>query len=259
MATFLFDRIIFGPVRSRRLGVSLGVNLLPSDKKFCNYNCLYCECGWTCRGDISPRDLPGREQTREELYQKISMMAREDMIPDVITFAGNGEPTIHPEFPGIIDDTIEVRNELCPEARIAVLSNSTTLHKPEVVAALKRSDQAILKLDTAIEASYQFINRPSSGTTVKSILERLRTFGEGLIIQTLFFRGTYNDTAVDNSRIEELTALLDAYKTIEPEMIMIYTFERDTPLDTLEKISFDELSGIAERIEALGFPVEISA
>lgn len=258
MSTFLFDKIIFGPVKSRRLGISLGINLLPSDKKFCNFDCLYCECGWTDNSNISRRDLPSREQTKDELEKKIRNMSAEDMVPDVITFAGNGEPSIHPDFPGIIEDTIEIRDLLCPEARIAVLSNSTTLHKNNIIEALKRVDQSILKLDTAIEESYQFINRPGSGSSISKIIDQLKNYGDHLILQTLFFKGSFNGISIDNSSKMEVDKLLAAYKEIQPESIMIYTFERDTPLDSLEKIPLKKLKEIARKIELSGIPVEIS-
>lgn len=258
MTTFLFDKIIFGPVKSRRLGVSLGINLLPTDKKFCNFDCLYCECGWTNNAGVRRNDLPTRKKTADELETKIINMMADDVVPDVITFAGNGEPTIHPDFPGIIEDTIQLRNRLCPDAGIAVLSNSTTLHRKEVVSALKKVDQAILKLDTAIESTYQFVNRPESGASVNEIIERLTKFGDGLILQTLFFKGTFQGKSIDNTSPGELEMLYKAFRLIRPERIMIYTFERDTPLDTLEKISLERLNEIAQEIEVLGFPVEIS-
>jgi len=182
-----------------------------------------------------------------------------DSAPDVITFAGNGEPTIHPEFPGIIEDTIQIRDSLCNQARIAVLSNSTTLGKKKVIDALKKTDQPILKLDTAIEESFHLINRPSGLLHVKDIIERLAEFPPGLIIQSLFFKGKYKNKFVDNTSEKELEELFRAYSYISPEKVMIYTFERETPLHSLEKISHDELKQIGKRIESLGFPVEISA
>lgn len=255
MATFLFNEIIFGPVSSRRLGVSLGINLLPIDKKYCNFDCLYCECGWTCNTMVSSSELPSRESVKILLTAKLRDM---DPLPDVITFAGNGEPTIHPEFPGIIDDTIELRNKLCPDSRIAVLSNSTNLGKTKVFESLRKVDQPILKLDTAIEDSYRLINRPAGLTSLEEIIKQLAEFGNHLIIQTLFFRGSYKDKIVDNTTELEISSLLDAYKRISPAKVMIYTFERDTPLQSLKKIPLEELKKIGEQIRASGFEVEIS-
>ena len=255
MATFLFNEIIFGPVSSRRLGVSLGINLLPVDKKYCNFDCLYCECGWTCNTMVSASELPSRESVKILLTSKLREM---DPPPDVITFAGNGEPTVHPEFPGIIDDTIELRNKICPKTRIAVLSNSTNLGKKSVYESLQKVDQPILKLDTAIENSYRLINRPAGLTLLEETIMHLAEFGDHLIIQTLFFRGSYNGQIVDNTTEQELSSLISAYKRILPGKVMIYTFERDTPLHSLEKIPMEELKQIGERIKAAGFPVEIS-
>ncbi len=255
MATFLFNDIIFGPVKSRRLGISLGINLLPVDKKFCNFDCLYCECGWTCNNDVSSSDLPSREIVKDLLCNKILEMKQ---APDVITFAGNGEPTIHPDFPGIIDDTLDIRDRLCKNARIAVLSNSTNLDKRKITEALKKIDQPILKLDTAIEESYQLINRPRGKSSINTVIDHLSDFGEGLIIQTLFFKGSFKGKLIDNSTDSELDKLFLAYKKISPSKIMIYTFERDTPLESLEKISLESLNEIGRKLESMGFVVEIS-
>lgn len=256
MTTFLFNEIIFGPVSSRRLGVSLGINLLPIDKKYCNFDCLYCECGWTCNDNVSPNDLPSREIVKNQLIRKIGEMK---IPPDVLTFAGNGEPTMHPDFKGIIEDTVALRNELCSNARIAVLSNSTTLHKKSIVKALKLVDQPILKLDTALEQSYKLINRPIGNRTINEIIKDLHSFGEGLILQTLFFKGNYKNTIIDNTSENELTALFKAYLAISPSSIMVYTFERDTPTASLSKISSEKLEEIGKRIRNLGFQVSVSA
>lgn len=258
MTTFLFNEIIFGPVKSRRLGNSLGVNLLPIDKKYCNNDCLYCECGWTCNSKVSSTDLPSRKIVKDYMKDKILQMKRNGQLPDVITFAGNGEPTLHPEFSEIIEDTIDIRNKYCENARIAVLSNSLTLHNKKIVTALKKVDQAILKLDTALEESYKFINRPSGNMKIVQIIDSLKLFHDSLILQTLFFRGIYKGQKVDNTSDKELSALFKAYEQISPELIMIYTIDRDTPVKSLKKVPLKELERIGKDIQALGFPVEIS-
>ncbi|MDP3432619.1 MAG: radical SAM protein, partial [Bacteroidota bacterium] len=162
MSTFLFDQIIFGPVKSRRLGVSLGVNLLPTDSKVCSFDCIYCECGWTPRKREKKAVLPTRALVKQKMEEKLLDMIRNNEFPDVITFAGNGEPTLHPEFEGIIDDTIELRNLLTPKARIAVLSNATMLHKSSVVRALLKVEDNIQKLDSAFEETIRRIDCPAS-------------------------------------------------------------------------------------------------
>jgi len=257
MATFLFNEIIFGPVKSRRLGVSLGVNLLPLDKKYCNFDCIYCECGWTCNSGISPKDLPDRSKVAEKLEAKISEMVSHDGPPDVITFAGNGEPTLHPDFEGIIEDTIGIRNKLCPGAEVAVLSNAFSLEDPGVRQALCSIEQNILKLDTAIEETYRLINRPAGNKTVSHIIDHLSRFEGDMIIQSLFFRGIFKNQQVDNTAENELIKLFEAYRAIGPNSVMVYTFDRDTPTGTLEKVPVYELDAIASLIEQLGIPAEV--
>jgi len=259
MPTFLFNEIIFGPVRSRRLGISLGINLLPLDRKWCNFDCLYCECGLNTGMNVSKEDLPSAKLVREALRKKIEAMKKEAALPDVITFAGNGEPTIHPAFPEIIDNTIAIRNELCPDARIAVLSNATTIHKPDIKNALKRVDQNILKLDTAIDSTFRMINRPGSTRNIKAYIEALAGNGSKMIIQTLFLKGEYEGRTFDNTSQEEIEALIQAYKLISPEYVMIYSFARDTPVSTLEKCEPETLERIAAIIRREGISCEVSS
>jgi len=259
MSTFLFDQIIFGPVRSRRLGISLGINLLPTDRKWCNFDCLYCECGWNSETGTGRGDLPSRELVKEMLDEKIAQMELSGNLPDVLTFAGNGEPTLHPDFPGIIEDTIAIRNKRCPDARIAVLSNATTIHHPGIRDALAKADQNILKLDSAIENTFRLINQPAGKRTIDEYINALGLFGKGVIIQTLLLRGSYMGQPVDNTGQEEIAALIEAYKRIRPEYVMIYSFERDTPLPSLEKIRRAELERIADEIREQGISCEVSA
>lgn len=259
MSTFLFDKIIFGPVRSRRLGVSLGINLLPTDCKICNFDCVYCECGWTSQRSSKSSGLPARGLVREELETRLKEMSVKNEPPDVITFAGNGEPTMHPEFEGIIDDTIILRDAYCPSAGIAVLSNSTLIYKDSVTRALQKVDQNILKLDTVFESTFRLLNKASSGVELKKIIEGLQSFPGKMIIQTLFLRGEMAGAEIDNTSEKELAGLIDIYRSIHPEKIMIYTFERDTPAKGLQKVSATELSKIAERLVKEGFEVEVSA
>lgn len=259
MATFLFDKIVFGPVYSRRLGVSLGVNLLPRNRKICNFNCIYCECGNT-HGSLSGDDtMPGRSEVREALFLSLEEMAAHGQEPDVITFAGNGEPTLHPEFQGIIDDTIEVRNIFFPDAEIAVLSNSTTLDNPGVRDALMKIEKNILKLDSAIDETIRLHNRPGSAITAESIINNLTLFNGNLIIQTMFIRGVYNNIHVDNTTEVELEAWLDALERIGPAEVQIYTVSRDVPEgNEIEKVPVDELESIAARVKELGIATQVS-
>lgn len=259
MATILFDQIIFGPIHSRRLGISLGVNLLPADGKVCSFDCIYCECGLNKDGRTRSR-MPQRAEVKEALEAKLLSMRAEGIKPDVITFAGNGEPTMHPDFGVIIDDTIEVRNRLCPEAKIAVLSNSTMLHKPAVFDALNKVEDNILKLDSVFDRRIQQLNVPNSPSfTFDHLLKQLIRFEGNLIIQTMFLRGECNGESVDNTTEEEISGWLEALQKINPKQVMIYTIDRETPVNSLRKVSKEDLEAIADRARQLGFTVSVSA
>lgn len=254
---FLFDNIIFGPVKSRRLGVSLGVNLLPVDAKICSFDCIYCECGFNTTMQESP--LPTREQVYVTLETKLQEMVAANELPDVITFAGNGEPTLHAQFEGIIDDTIALRDRYCPEAKVSVLSNSTRMHKPAIFKALQRVDNNILKFDSAIDKTVQRLDRPSGKQfSVEWQLEQFRKFNGNLIIQTLFLRGKLADGIIDNTTEEEVSAWLEALQIIRPKQVMIYSIDRETPTKGLEKISLETLKQIAERAKAIGLEVMVA-
>lgn len=259
MGTFLFDKIVFGPVKSRRLGVSLGINLLPTGCKICNFNCIYCECGWNDTDEMKKHKLPSRYDVYQSLDNKLEEMRSKGEIPDVITFAGNGEPTMHPDFADIIQDTINLRNTYFPKTRISVLSNSTLLHKPKVVEALNKVDQNILKLDSGIADTIQLLNQPQIRVDVSKLIEQFKLFNGNLIIQTLFTRGEYKGKWVDNTTEPELIAWEKAIDLIRPKQVMIYTIERHTPLTGMQKISVHELNTIAGRIQHLGIDVKISA
>lgn len=258
MSTFLFDQIIFGPIKSRRLGISLGVNLMPTDSKVCSFDCIYCECGWTPRKRTQKAVLPTREVVRQKMEGKLIGMVGTNELPDVITFAGNGEPTLHPEFEGIIDDTIELCNRLTPKTRIAVLSNATMLHKPAVVRALLKVEDNIQKLDSGFEETIRKIDCPTSNFNLKAVVENLKSFNGKVIIQTLFLRGNFKGGTIDNTTEAELSEWLKRIAEIKPSQVMIYTIDRDTPATGLEKIKLDELELIASRAREIGFTVQVS-
>ena len=255
--TSLYDNIIFGPIRSRRLGLSLGVNLLPVDSKLCSFDCIYCECGWN---DEHPgkRRFNAREDVARLLDETLARMVSEGTPPDVITFAGNGEPTLHPDFEGVIDDTIALRDKHCPSAKVSVLSNATQIHREDVRRALLRVDNNILKLDSAFDATVQLINKPQGGYTVARTVELLKTFNGELIVQTMFLRGEYLGKRVDNTTEEEVSAWLELVKEIAPKQVMVYSLDRDTPCQTLEKVEKDELREIAARVEAVGIACSVA-
>lgn len=249
--TALFEDVIFGPVRSRRLGISLGVNLLPVHSKLCSFDCIYCECGWNGDYDGSRRFTP-RDQVRRQLREKLLEMTTEGQIPDVITFAGNGEPTMHPDFETIIDDTLALRDELCPSAKVSVLSNATQIHREDVRRALLRIDNNIQKLDSAFDETVRLINRPNGSFTVRETIELLKKFEGRMILQTMFLRGESEGRKIDNTTEEEVAAWLAAVEEIRPAGVMVYTLDRDTPCKSLTKVSHEELQRIAERVRAIG-------
>lgn len=253
----LFDKIIFGPIKSRRLGVSLGINLLPVDEKICSFNCIYCECGFNFTKKNA--HIPTREEVRVALEEALCNMKQKGEKPDVITFAGNGEPTLHKEFNGIIDDTIALRNKYFPTAKVSVLSNSTEIGKDSVFEALNKVDNNILKLDSAIETSVELMNQPNAPSfTVKKLIESLKRFKGNLIVQTMFLRGEYCGKTIDNTTEEEINAWLQALLEIKPKQVMIYTIDRSTPAKNLQKLSISELNAIAKKAKDLGFDVSVS-
>ena len=257
MSTVIYPSPIFGPVHSRRLGVSLGINLLPADGKFCTFDCIYCECGYNA--DFRPNlKLPTREEVQQALEARLLDMQQNGPKPDVLTFAGNGEPTAHPQFAGIIDDTLALRDKYFPKAKVSVLSNSTFIHKPEVFEALCKVDNNILKLDTINETYIHEVDRPTGHYDVKQIIECMKAFQGKLIIQSLFMKGTHQGLSVDNTSDEYVLPWLEIVKEIAPQQVMIYTIDRETPSPLLEKASHEELDRIAAQVQQAGIPVSVS-
>ena len=252
----LFDSIVYGPSRSRRLGVSLGMNLMPTTAKLCTFDCVYCECGWN--QPVSHPVLPTREQVREALASHLIALSPNNL--DVITFSGNGEPTLHPEFSGIIQDTCALRDQYCPQAKISVLSNSTQLGRPDVVEALRMCDNRILKLDSAIDATLRLIDKPvNPNLTVEQIAEWLSLFDGDFTLQTCFLRGEYMGQIIDNTTSEERNAWYAMVDRLHPKQVMIYVIDRATPLQTLSKVPKAEMEAIAAPLRAKGIDVIVSA
>lgn len=257
MAGFLFNEIVFGPVKSRRFGVSLGINLLPDTMKYCTFNCIYCECGLTSDDQEKRVRLFATDDIISALENRFAELKAKDLKPDNITFAGNGEPTIHPDFPAIIDKTIELRNQYFPEAKITVLSNATRLHKAQVRDALKRIDNNVLKLDAGSERMFQLIDRPNNKVSLPEIIDQLKEFEGNFIIQTLFLRGVVNNNRIDNTSIEELNLWLSHVEKLRPSLVMLYSIDRETPEQDLEKISSKELEQIAHKVRQLNINAEV--
>ena len=257
MSTIIYPSPIFGPVHSRRLGISLGINLLPADGKVCSFDCIYCECGFN--EDHRPTlPMPTREEVAKKLEEKLKEMKAEGQLPDVLTFAGNGEPTCHPHFAEIIDDTIRLRNQYCPEAKVSVLSNSTMIHRQQVHDALMKVDNNILKLDTVDPIYINKVDHPNGTYDVNLTIERLKAFKGHVIIQTMFMRGECKGESVDNTGEEYVAPWLEAVKDIKPQQVMIYTIDRETPTQGLLKATHEQLDAIRDRVITAGIPCSAS-
>jgi len=250
----MYTDTIFGPVHSRRLGSSLGVNLMPRDGKICSFDCLYCEAGFNAQGP-GRAGLPSREDVRRLLGGRLAGLKAAGTPVDSITFSGNGEPTLHPDFAGVIDDVLALRDEYFPAAGVSVLSNATMLHRAAVVDALRRVDHPILKLDSASDATVAALDRPTGPYSVERVVEQLHDFGPKAVIQTMITRGD----SVDNSTEAEVAGLIAAYRRIAPGSVMLYTIDRPTPDTTLKRVPRAELDAIAARITAeTGLTVQVS-
>ena len=273
MSTIIYPSPVFGPVHSRRLGISLGINLLPADGKVCSFDCIYCECGFN--EDHRPTlPLPTREEVAAKLEEKLQQMAAEGQLPDVLTFAGNGEPTCHPHFPEIIDDVIRLRDQYCPKAKVSVLSNSTMIHRQTVHDALMRVDNNILKLDTVDPIYINKVDHPNGTYDVEKIIDRMKAFNGHIIIQTMFMRGEIrregvrregekesgvrSQESVDNTGEEYVGPWLEAVKAIKPQQVMIYTIDRETPTQGLLKATHEQLDAIRDSVIAAGIPCTAS-
>ncbi len=257
MSGILFDEIVFGPVKSRRFGVSLGINLLPLHGKMCSFNCVYCECGLNEDHKKEKNKLFTAEEINTSLRNRFVALNSGGLIPDNITFAGNGEPTLHPDFENIIENAIRLRNEFFPKAKITVLSNATRLDRPAVKRALLKIDNNVLKLDAGTDATFQLINRPTHPLTLAEVVENLKSFGGNLTIQTMLVRGEIDGKTVDNTTEAELALWLGHIREINPKLVMLYPIDRQTPYRTLEKVPEAEFQALAKRVEAMGIKVEV--
>lgn len=259
MQRVLFHSTIFGPIHSRRLGTSLGINLTPDDGKICSFDCLYCEAGFNAQGPGTTGMTP-RDEVARMLEEKLASMSEAGDRLDVITFSGNGEPTLHPDFPAVVDDTLRLRDRYYPDAKVSVLTNSTHLASREVRAALAKVDNNILKLDSAIEETVRLLDRPNDPVfNIGKVIDNLTLFAGTGIIQTMMLRGEWEGARIDNTTDEEVEALATAYRRIRPREIMLYSIDRPTPARTLEKITAEELRAIGDRLAAAtGLPVRVN-
>jgi wyosine [tRNA(Phe)-imidazoG37] synthetase (radical SAM superfamily) len=257
MSGFLFHDVIFGPVLSRRLGLSLGINLLPSHSKYCSFNCIYCECGWTPENINLTPELPSRKLIGQYLEYRLKELIEEDHIPDALTYAGNGEPTMHPDFARIVEDTLALRDKYMPGVKVAILSNASMIHEPTVFNALLKLDLNIQKLDAGFDWLFRRINNPVLPVKFNDLIRDLKKFKGKVIIQSMFLRGTFKGETIDNTTGPEVGEWLKHLSVIHPSMVMIYPISRATPVHNLEKIAIFELEKIAEKVRNMGIEAKV--
>ena len=248
--TFLFNSIVFGPVISRRLGASLGINLLPANRKVCSFNCIYCECGST-PATLDNNLLPSKNEVIDEIEKALIKQKKQNKTIDTITFAGNGEPTLHPEFPLIIESVIELRDKYFPNSRIAVLSNASRIHKPGILNALSMIDDPVLKIDSGIEATLKLIDCPVESFNLEAAIKIMEKMNGDFILQTMFIKGVVNNIAFDNTTEEEVSAWLKVVERIKPRLVQIYSLSRIPASSNVEKIDESVLNSISERVKKL--------
>lgn len=255
--TLIYPSPIFGPVHSRRLGISLGINLLPADGKCCSFDCLYCECGFNA--DFVPQQkMPTRDEVLQALESQLDKMKEQGPAPDVLTFAGNGEPTLHPHFADIIDGTLTLRDHYFPQAKVSVLTNATQILRPEVFDTLCRVDNNICKLDTISAEYIRRIDRPNGSYDVGKIIERLKDFGHRCVIQTMFMQGEHEGKSADNTGDTFVQPWLDTVMAIQPREVMIYTIDRETPAHGLKKAPREVLDAIGAQVRELGIKCSVA-
>lgn len=248
----LREETVFGPIFSRRLGTSLGINLLPEKGKICNFDCIYCECGWN-RDGRNDTKLPSAEKVRTDLENMLIRLGKEGTKVDSITFSGDGEPTINPEFPQIIDDTLRLRDRYEPDAKVSVLSNATRVHIPEIFNALCRVDNPILKIDAPTNELIAKINNPAPGYDVARVIESLKKFNGNFVLQWCMLRSP----DFDSSKPEVVDGMLDIIRLLHPREVMVYTIDRPTPAQDLQKLSVDEMHKLLQPLIDEGFEVQI--
>jgi wyosine [tRNA(Phe)-imidazoG37] synthetase (radical SAM superfamily) len=246
------EETVFGPIFSRRLGSSLGINLLPEKGKICNFDCIYCECGWN-RDGRNDTVLPTAEKVRTDLERMLKKLVAEKTPVDSITFSGDGEPTLNPEFPQIIDDTLRLRDNCYPAAKVSVLSNATRVHLPEVFAALRKVDNPIMKIDAPTNELIEKINMPAPGYDVARVIEALKQFEGDFVLQTCMLRSP----DFDSSSPQVVEGLMDIVRVLKPREWMVYTIDRATPMQGLLKFSPQEMKALVQPIINEGYRVQI--
>lgn len=257
MGTFLFDSHVFGPIKSRRLGSSLGINLLSTQQKVCNFNCIYCECGFTHKLTKEDQLFIDKNVFLNQLKHRLIECVQDNIPIDAITFAGNGEPTLHPNFLFIVNNIIKLRDKYFPKASIAVLTNGTTINKARVKEALQKVDKAIIKLDAGSNELINKIDQPKAKINLIQFIQNLKDFEGQTIIQTMFLKGKINGQSFDNSTGIDLDNWLSTLEEISPSEVMIYSLERDTPSSSIKAVNKETLETIGEKVRQLGFKTQV--
>lgn len=254
--SILFNDIVFGPIKSRRFGVSLGINLLPLVHKVCNFNCIYCECGWT---ELKQSKVVyfSFEKIINSIKNRFEALSQQNIKIDSITLAGNGEPTMHPDFSKIMETIIDLRSKYLPDVEITILSNSTLLSNKKVVNALLLADKRVMKLDAGSNELLSAINIPLSKRDIRWYIEKLKSFNGNVIIQTIFLKGNYNGQFIDNTSSKEVNLWIKALNEIKPKEVMIYTVDREAPVKELEKVSTEKLNEICELVNKQGIKANV--
>lgn len=256
MSTILFHKIVFGPVKSRRLGNSLGINLLPDNGKLCSFDCVYCECGWNKDGRAD-QIIPAKEAVFQRMQERFLQLHTDSIPVDTITFSGNGEPTLHPDFPEIIDFTLMMRDRYFPNAAVSVLSNATMTGRKEIREALMKVTNPILKIDSGLEEYIRLVDNPVGHYSLKETIEHLRLFNGNFILQTMFLRGTIDGRRIDLTCKESVDPWRDIVLDLRPREVMMYTLDRETPASDLEKVTGAEMEAIAAPLRAAGITVQV--
>ena len=246
------EETVFGPIFSRRLGSSLGINLLPVNGKMCTFDCIYCECGWNRDGRDDTR-LPKAAEVKEALETKLRQLVEDGTPVDSITFSGDGESTINPDFPQIIDDTLALRDKYYPRAKVSVLSNATQVHRPEIFAALRKVDNPIMKIDAPTNELVEKINKPAPGYDVNRVVEALKQFNGDFVLQTMLLKSK----DFDSSSPEVLNGLMGIVRLLKPREVMAYTIDRPTPEEGLRKFTVEEMQSFLEPLIREGFNIQI--
>lgn len=250
----LREEVVFGPIKSRRLGWSLGINLLPTKGKICNFDCIYCECGWNADGRDDTK-LPSAAEVRSALETKLADILLEGTRVDSITFSGDGEPTLNPDFARIIDDTIALRDIYCPQAKVSVLTNATKLLSDTVFGALRKVDAPILKLDAPTDERARKINGALPSFRVDDVVKGMKRFEGDFILQTMFLKSD----DFDSLEPQMLAKWMDIVRELRPRLIMAYTIARPTPQSGLSAYSATQIREALKPLEDEGFKIQINA